>query len=60
MCKYGYDDCILDDDYIKANYPEWYKELQKMDGIKSCDVCIDGSEYDDEDNKVIAGGEQSE
>ena len=49
MCKYGYTDCILDDDYIKENYPEWFEKLKKMNGIRSCDICVEGSEYDDED-----------
>jgi hypothetical protein len=48
-CKYGYTDCICDNEYIKASNPKWYAELQEMDGIDSCDVCVDGSEYDDED-----------
>lgn len=48
-CKYGFEGCICSDEYIQTNYPEWYKELQAMDGIDCCDVCEDGSEYDDED-----------
>lgn len=48
-CKYGYCDCIYDDAYIKTTYPEWWEDLQNRDGIKACDLCVDGSEYDDED-----------
>lgn len=48
-CKYGYTNCIYDKEYIKAYYPEWYKELEAENGALSCDNCEDGSEYDDED-----------
>jgi hypothetical protein len=46
MCPYGYDDCIYDCNYIKALYPDWYKELECP---TECEDCIDGSMYDDED-----------
>lgn len=46
LCQYGYDDCILDPGYIKATYPEWYKQL----GCPcKCEGCEDGDMYDDED-----------
>ena len=48
-CKCGYTDCIYDNAYIKATYPEWYEELQQSKGIDTCDVCINGDRYDDED-----------
>ena len=48
-CKFGYCDCIYDDAYIKTTYPEWYKKLQQRKGIKTCDCCIQGDKYDEED-----------
>ena len=49
QCKCGFIDCIYDNGYIKATYPEWYEELQQRKGIDTCDVCKNGSHYDDED-----------
>ena len=48
-CKFGYCDCIYDDAYIKTTYPEWWEDLQKREGIKACDQCIDSCNYDNED-----------
>ena len=48
-CKFGYRDCIYDDAYIKATYPNWYEALQQRKGIQICDCCIQGDRYDDED-----------
>lgn len=47
-CKYKHNDCILDPAYIKATYPNWYKELN-ADGGCNCNSCINCSDYDDED-----------
>ena len=46
LCTYGYSDCICDPAYIKANYPDWYKELGNP---TECQDCVDGERYDDED-----------
>mgnify|MGYP000927218569 CR=1 FL=1 len=46
ICKYGYKDCVCDPAYIKANYPDWYKELGSP---TQCEDCTDGNCYDDED-----------
>ena len=48
-CKFGYHDCIYDDAYIKTTYPKWYKTLQQREGVRTCDCCIQGDKYDDED-----------
>ena len=45
-CKYGYCDCICDPMYIKNTYPEWYK---KLGCPTTCQDCVDGNQYDDED-----------
>lgn len=47
-CRYGYVDCIGDPAYIKATYPEWYKELVERGG-EFCGNCENGDCYDDED-----------
>jgi hypothetical protein len=49
QCKCGFIDCIYDDAYIKATYPEWYEVLQQREGISTCDCCVQGDKYDDED-----------
>lgn len=46
MCPYGNLDCVLDCNYIKTFYPDWYKELGNP---TQCKECIDGNQYDDED-----------
>ena len=49
VCPFGYDDCVWDPAYIKANYPEWYAKLygDKTPEEVGCDTnsCF----YDDED-----------
>lgn len=54
MCRQGYEDCIHDPAYIKATYPEWYAELYgkntRLDAlVHTCDLCKQGSMFDDED-----------
>ena len=49
VCPFGYDDCVWDPAYIKANYPEWYTKLygDKTPEEVGCDT--DSCFYDDED-----------
>ena len=52
-CPQGWDDCVCDPAYIKATYPEWYKELYgdmtpEEAAKKHCDP-TDEYCYDDED-----------
>jgi hypothetical protein len=44
-CKFGYEDCVYDPNYIKYHYPDWYKSLGSPTECK----CEDGNGYDDED-----------
>ena len=49
-CKFGFDDCIYDDAYIKTTYPKWYKDLCERKGLSTCEVCTEANcQYDDED-----------
>ena len=53
VCPQGWDDCVCDPAYIKATYPEWYKELYgdmtpEKAAKKHCDP-TDEYCYDDED-----------
>lgn len=57
-CTMGFDDCIHDPAYIKATYPDWYKELYGDLSVENAcchedSPCVDCTEhhcyYDDED-----------
>ena len=49
-CKYGHLDCVLDPEYIREKYPEWFEQLYPGGDISNaCADCIDSSNYDDED-----------
>lgn len=53
-CPYRLTWCVSDPGYIKAHYLDWYKSMfgDKLpaDVVKeSCENCVRGSLYDDED-----------
>lgn len=56
-CKFGWDDCISDPAYIKATYPDWYKELYgdmtpeeaALEDRGCCSCSEEYCHYDDED-----------
>lgn len=53
-CPYRLVWCVLDPGYIKAHHPYWYQSIfgDKLpeDVVKeSCEDCVRGSRYDDED-----------
>lgn len=45
-CKFGYEDCIHNPEYIRYHYPDWWVEL----GMPvDCPNCNEDNCYDDED-----------
>lgn len=54
-CKHGFEDCVRDPAYIKATYPNWYKELygdispEQAAETGGCCACLDREQYDNED-----------
>lgn len=43
-CKFGIVDCVYDNAYIQATYPETYDKSNC-----TCKYCIDADKYDNED-----------
>ena len=45
-CPHGYCDCVYDPAYIRHNHPKWWIDLGMP---TSCNHCLEGERYDDED-----------